>query len=288
MNQSKTLVMRLPTPLTPHTFCTQATIKSALLFLTLPCSLSLSTQHRCVFDLNSGSVHTIPGLAGRSDRGYTHILPSPSADVLAMVSSDGAVHLVSAKSKQLVQTLQTSGTDHTGRFAKTQDAKFSPDGNFLHIASEGTGVRVWDVRRRCCVHTWNDRGGLRTTSLATSPDGELIAAGADSGAVNLYRTTEVLSSARPQPVKEFLNLTAAVTTLSFNPTSECLLFASKYMKRALRVAHVPQRSIFTNWPTSKTPLGYVQCCAFSPSGSHVAFGTEKGKALMYAMNHYAS
>jgi U3 small nucleolar RNA-associated protein 18 len=205
-----------------------------------------------------------------------------------MVSSDGAVHLVSAKSKQLVQTLQTSGTDHTGRFAKTQDAKFSPDGNFLHIASEGTGVRVWDVRRRCCVHTWNDRGGLRTTSLATSPDGELIAAGADSGAVNLYRTTEVLSSARPQPVKEFLNLTAAVTTLSFNPTSECLLFASKYMKRALRVAHVPQRSIFTNWPTSKTPLGYVQCCAFSPSGSHVAFGTEKGKALMYAMNHYAS
>ena len=80
---------------------------------------------------------------------------------------------------------------------------------------------------------------------------------------------------------------AAVTTLSFNPTSECLLFASKYMKRALRVAHVPQRSIFTNWPTSKTPLGYVQCCAFSPSSAHVAVGNDQGKVLLYQLNHYS-
>ena len=38
--------------------------------------------------------------------------------------------------------------------------------------------------------------------------------GADSGAVNVYRSAEVLSSARPPPLKEFLSLTAAVTLMA--------------------------------------------------------------------------
>ena len=240
---------------------------------------------RAVFDLHSGSVRTLPGLHGRSEHGFTHIVPSPAADVLAMVSESGAVHLLSAASKQLVATLQPGGGG--GRFA-TQCLQFSPDGRFLHVASEGSTVRVWDVRRRCCVHAWQDRGGLRTTSLATSPDGELIAAGADSGAVNIYRTAEALSSARPPPLKELLNLTSAVTTLAFNPTSECLAFASRYGKRAMRVAHVGSRSAFSNWPTAKSPLNYVQCAAFSPSSAHMAIGTDQGKVLLYQLNHYAS
>ena len=205
-----------------------------------------------------------------------------------MVSESGAVYLVSAASKQLIATLQT-GSAHAngGRFA-TQAARFSPDGHFLHTAGDGPAVRVWDVRRRCCVHTWHDRGGLRTTALATSPDGDLVAAGADSGAVNIYRPSEVLSAARPPPLKEFLNLTAAVTTLEFNPSSECVTFASKYMRRALRVAHVAQKQVFSNWPTSKTPLSYVQCAAFSPSSSQMALGTDQGKVLLYQMNHFAA
>ena len=46
-------------------------------------------------------------------------------------------------------------------------------------------MQVWDVARRCCVHVWNDSGGLRTTALAASADGEMVAAGSDSGAVSL-------------------------------------------------------------------------------------------------------
>lgn len=233
-------------------------------------------------------MHTLPGLAGRTDRGFSLVLPSPAADVIAMVGEGGALHLVSASSKQLVATLQAAGGGGANSRFATQAARFSPDGRFLHTASEGAGVRVWDVRRRCCVHTWNDRGGLRTTALATSADGELIAAGADSGAVNVYRTSEVLTSARPPPIKEYMNLTAAVTTLEFNPSSECLCFASRYMRRALRVAHVAQKSVFSNWPTSKTPLSYVQCAAFSPSSGHVAFGTDQGKVLLYQLNHFAA
>ena len=94
-------------------------------------------------------------------------------------------------------------------------------------------------------------------------------------------------SARPPPIKEFLNLTAAVTTVEFNPTAEALVFASKYMKRAMRVAHVATRSVFANWPTSKSPLGYVQAVAFSPSSAHVAIGNDQGKVLLYQCNHFA-
>lgn len=201
-----------------------------------------------------------------------------------MVAESGSIHLVSAASKQLVCTLQPGGGG--GRFS-TQCIRFSHDGAFLHTAS-ASSIRVWDVRRRCCVHTWQDRGGLRTTSLATSPDGELVAAGADSGAVNIYKSAEVLSSARPPPLKEFLNLTSAVTTLEFNPASEALAFASKYSKCAMRVAHISSRSVFQNWPTAKTPLNYVQCAAFSPSSAHMAVGTDQGKVLLYQLNHYAS
>ena len=46
-------------------------------------------------------------------------------------------------------------------------------------------MQVWDVARRCCVHVWNDSGGLRTTALAASADGQIVAAGSDSGAVSL-------------------------------------------------------------------------------------------------------
>lgn len=238
-----------------------------------------------MFDLQTGSLHTLPGLVGRNERGFTMIQPSPAADVIAVVAESGAVHLLSASSKQLITTLQTgSGGSRFG----TQCMRFSQDGSFLLTASEGASVRVWDVRNRRCVHTWQDRGGLRTTSLAVSPDGELIATGSDSGAVNMYKTAEVFSSARPPAVKEFLNLTSAVTTLEFSPTSEALCFASKYLKGSMRCAHVASRQVFSNWPTSKTPLSYVQAIAFSPNAAMCAVANDKGKALLYQLNHFAN
>ena len=52
------------------------------------------------------------------------------------------------------------------------------------------------------------------------------------------------------------------------------------------VAHVGARSVFSNWPTSKTPLGYVQGAAFSPHSAYAAIANDKGKVLLYRLNHY--
>lgn len=103
-----------------------------------------------------------------------------------------------------------------------------------------------------------------------------------AGAVNVYRTEDVLRSSRPSAVKEYLHLTSAVTTVNFHPECEMLTFASKYVKRAMRVAHVSARQVFSNWPTSKTPLNYVQCASFSPKAGYMAIGTDQGKARTHA------
>ena len=79
----------------------------------------------------------------------------------------------------------------------------------------------------------------------------------------------------------------------------------------MRVAHVHSGRVFANWPTSKTPLAYVQTAAFSPSRRRpparspttrphlhrlsrllrlhsglLGIGNDKGKVLLYRLNHY--
>ena len=172
-----------------------------------------------------------------------------------------------------------------GRAAREQAAAVAADGARLYGSRGGQG-QAWDVRRRCCVHAFLDRGGTRVSALAASADGALLAVGADSGAVNLYATDALLASESPPSRKEFLNLRTAITHVCFNPACEALVFASKYAKGAMRVAHVPSGRVFANWPTSKTPLGYVQTAAFSPSNGLLGISNDKGKVLLYRLNHY--
>jgi len=236
----------------------------------------------CIFDLHAASLQRVPGVMGRQDKAFKQLLPSPDGSVLAMITESNALLLLSAKTKQLIATLQTASA---GKWNQ-QSIAFSPDGGYLHAASVGSKVQVWDVQRRCCVHSWADRGGVRVTAMDTSADGELVAVGSDSGAVNLYRSTDLLRSERPPPLKEFLNVRSAITHVTFNPTSEMVSFASKYVKSAFRLAHVGRQAVFSNWPTAKTPLNYVQTAAFSPHSGFMATGNDKGKVLLYRLNHY--
>ena len=51
-------------------------------------------------------------------------------------------------------------------------------------------------------------------------------------------------------------------------------------------AHVGGAHVFANWPTAATPLGKVECCAFSPHSGFLAAGNDKGKVLLWRLNHY--
>ena len=52
--------------------------------------------------------------------------------------------------------------------------------------------------------------------------------------------------------------------------------------------HVGAKRVFPNWPTGATPLGKVECCAFSPRSGYMAAGNHQGKVLLYRLDHYPS
>jgi U3 small nucleolar RNA-associated protein 18 len=62
---------------------------------------------------------------------------------------------------------------------------------------------------------------------------------------------------------------------------------SSYRKRdQLKLLHVESATVFSNWPTLKTPLHYVKSLAFSPHGGYIGLGNDRGKVLIYRLRHY--
>ena len=62
---------------------------------------------------------------------------------------------------------------------------------------------------------------------------------------------------------------------------------SREKKNALKLVHTASSTVFANWPTYNTPLGYVNALAFSPQGGYLALGTAKGTAPLYRLTHYS-
>lgn len=44
---------------------------------------------------------------------------------------------------------------------------------------------------------------------------------------------------------------------------------------------MPSLSVFSNWPTRRSPLGYVSALDLSPLSRYAAIGNDKGKVLLY-------
>lgn len=85
----------------------------------------------------------------------------------------------------------------------------------------------------------------------------------------------------------FPSFSPQIDSLAFNHDCQMLAMASRMKKDSLRLVHLPSGSVFSNWPTSRTPLHYVHCLAFSPRGGYLAAGNAKGKVLLYRIHHYA-
>lgn len=92
--------------------------------------------------------------------------------------------------------------------------------------------------------------------------------------------------AGPKPLKALMNLTTTIDTLSFNHDSQMLLMGSRMKKEALRLVHLPSLNVFSNWPTTRSPLHYVHSAAFSPHSGFLGVGNAKGRVLLYRLHHY--
>jgi U3 small nucleolar RNA-associated protein 18 len=169
---------------------------------------------------------------------------------------------------------------------------------------------TWDLRSQRCLQQQRDEGAIDCTALAISADSSYLATGGSSGVVNVYRRPAGLLSpvafdngdvadarsaaaagfgaqpAAPAPLKALMNLTTSIDSLSFSHDSQMLLMGSRMKKDALRVVHLPSLTVFANWPTSRSPLQYVHCAAFSPHSGFLGVGNAKGRALLYRLHHY--
>ncbi|SNX82520.1 related to UTP18 - possible U3 snoRNP protein involved in maturation of pre-18S rRNA [Melanopsichium pennsylvanicum] len=191
------------------------------------------------------------------------------------------------------------------------------DVELLTMSTEGS-VHLWDIRNMGlevgCTSIWNDPGSFGAKGLEVSPNGRFWTVGSDGGIVNIYkRPTESCPTSLPtiagtflpsarvdeaksmfgkvpggnmDPVKTIENLVTATSTMRWNGDGQILAVASKAKKDALRLVHFPSMRVFSNWPTSGTPLGSVSSVDFSPASQYVAIGNTRGKVLLYSLRHY--
>lgn len=229
------------------------------------------------FDLVKAKVDKIGPLVGREEKSLEVFEVSPDSKTIAFLGNEGYILLVSSKTKELIGTLKMNGT--------VRSVAFTQDGQQLMSTGGDGQIYHWDLRRMACIHKGADEGCINGTSLCTSPNGNLFAAGSDSGIVNIYNSEDFLGGKR-KPLKTIENLTTKVDFMKFNHDAQILAICSSMKRDSLKLVHTPSFTVFSNWPPSNRNLHYPRCLDFSPHGGYMAMGNAEGKVLLYKLHHY--
>lgn len=229
------------------------------------------------FDLVKAKVDKIGPLVGREEKSLEVFEVSPDSKTIAFLGNEGYILLVSSKTKELIGTLKMNGT--------VRSVAFTQDGQQLMSTGGDGQIYHWDLRTMACIHKGADEGCINGTSLCTSPNGNLFAAGSDSGIVNIYNSEDFLGGKR-KPLKTIENLTTKVDFMKFNHDAQILAICSSMKRDSLKLVHTPSFTVFSNWPPSNRNLHYPRCLDFSPHGGYMAMGNAEGKVLLYKLHHY--
>ncbi|KAJ3190666.1 U3 snoRNP protein [Irineochytrium annulatum] len=198
-----------------------------------------------VYEVEKGLVERVQGIRGRDEESFEKHLASPCGKFLAFTGRDGYIILVSVRTRQWIANLRMNGS--------CRALEFSKDGKFLYSIGGDGEVYQWDLATRQCVHRFADEGAMKTTTLAVSPDNAFIATGSGSGVVNVYGLSHALSTPTPKPIKSIMNLTTAISSLQFHPSSQAMMLASESKKDALRVVHAPSLTLVKEAAKNRTP-----------------------------------
>lgn len=241
---------------------------------------SMHSKVLYVYDMLAGKLIPVHQVRGLKEKTVKQFEVSPDGSFLLIGGIAGFSHLLSMKTKELIGSMKING--------RIAASTFSSDSKRIYTYSENGEVYVWDVNSRKCMNRFLDEGSLCGLSIAASKNGQYVACGSKSGVVNIYNQDSCLQQTNPKPIKAIMNLVTGVTSLAFNPTTEILAVASRKMKEAVRLVHLPSCTVFSNFPVfKKSTLSRVQTMDFSPRGGYFALGNEKGRALMYRLHHYS-
>ncbi|KAF6039371.1 UTP18 [Bugula neritina] len=143
---------------------------------------------------------------------------SPCGKYIAFRGEYGYIHILSTKSKELVCQLKMNGSVNA--------ITFSHNGAYLYSFGDDAMVYVWDMSSLQCIHRFRDEGCLNGTSICTDELNNLLACGSESGVVNIYKSSDIMTSSDPKPVKVVNNLVTACTSARFNPSAQLLALSS--------------------------------------------------------------
>jgi U3 small nucleolar RNA-associated protein 18 len=224
-----------------------------------------------LYDTEAGKLDLVPRILGRSDKSLETMTTSPDGTMIAFAGNDGYVVLVDVKSKQWVADLKLNGS--------VRAMSFTTDSNYLLAGGSDGQMYRFDIRTRRCVESFSNHDGTTISTLAASF--QHVAVGAESGVLNLYS-----QHSTKQPLKSLLNLTTSIDGAKFNHDGQILAFSTRREQGGLRLLHVPSQTVFSNWPTSKTPLNFAWSLDFSPESKYMAIGNDQGHCLLYKLLHY--
>lgn len=163
----------------------------------------------------------------------------------------------------------------------------SEDGRYVAVGSTAGIVNVYDSSAHDIAKLYS----LGTSSSSGAGAGAGAVAGASSvdalAGAGVF-SAESLGGRAPRPLFSAMNLTTSISGLSFSPgAGEMLSIASQRTTDAFRLVHSASGKAFPNWPSNKTPLHYVTASSFSPHCGYIAVGNDRGRVLLYRLNHYA-
>ncbi|KAI9026196.1 hypothetical protein DFJ74DRAFT_755613 [Hyaloraphidium curvatum] len=236
------------------------------------------------FDVESGTVDRLQLPKDLGLHSMEQFRVAADGKTIAVPGRSGHVHLLSTATKRPLFSLQLSGD--------VRDACYSPDGKHVFGLSGEGELYSWDLGMRKCTGRWKDWSGQGSAGgcVQISPDGSWVVTGNDAGLVNVYSLPTLASmapSSAPTPSRTLRNLTTQISLLHFHPTASLLLLASNHKRDALRLANTDSQTVYKNWPTQGTPLGYVQSAAFGGRrGEWLAVGDVKGKARLWGLDHF--
>ncbi|XP_055469033.1 U3 small nucleolar RNA-associated protein 18 homolog [Psammomys obesus] len=241
---------------------------------------SMHSKVLYVYDMLAGKLTPVHQVRGLKEKIVKRFEVSPDGSFLLISGIAGFSHLLSMKTKELIGSMKING--------RISASTFSSDSKRIYTSSVNGEVYVWDVNSRKCMNRFLDEGSLCGLSIAASKNGQYVACGSKSGVVNIYNQDSCLQQTNPKPIKAIMNLVTGVTSLTFNPTTEILAVASRKMKEAVRLVHLPSCTVFSNFPVfKKSVVSRVQTMDFSPRSGYFALGNEQGRALLYRLHHYS-
>lgn len=236
-----------------------------------------------VYDAASGNVERYHAADfGCRERSLENFTVSPDGRVIAFMGNDGYIILLDGMSRRWIGDLKMNGS--------VRAITFSSDGEYIITSGSDGDVYKWNLKSRRCVERFHNEDGTITSSLAASRD--MLAVGAESGVVNLYDDRRSASFPRSMsmmernPIKSVMNLSTSADLVKFNGDGQILAMSTQREKNGLKLLHVPTATVFSNWPTSKTPLDYVWSLDFSPGSKYLCAGTDHGKCLLYQLKHF--